>query len=93
MIYVLLWLLLGSLSMNYLWIQNHKKLLDDLNQSKGRQAYKSKPYLKGLLIGLVSGPLGILVQKGIVVYNNWYVKKERLKAIDRKRGNAQKVKK
>jgi hypothetical protein len=54
MIYVLLWLLFGSLYMNYLWIRLDLKNGD----TKGG-------HLNGLVLGLVLGPFSILLERSL----------------------------
>lgn len=55
MIYLLAWLLLGSISLNYLWIQNYKATLKEISKMdpQGEVKVKNKHYIKGLPIAMI----------------------------------------
>lgn len=69
MIYLLVWLLVGSLGVNIMWILNYKSVMDDfyLWKEEKTSKYSNYHYLKGLLFGLLLGPFVlILITKRIL---------------------------
>lgn len=55
---ILLWLLMGSISMNIAWIELDKETLEDFDLWKERKnSTKEDDYIKGFVFGLIFGPL------------------------------------
>lgn len=52
-VYAQHWIIWGLLCLNYLWIKKFNTLME--------KPLGVWPYLKGILIGMISGPFGIVV--------------------------------
>ncbi len=53
MIYLLLWLLIGSLLLNYIWILTHKRY----RRENKKVAIENTSYIKTLILALALGPV------------------------------------
>ena len=58
MIIALLWLLIGSVLMNLLWILKYQKVLSNFDywKKEKNRKYKDSDYTKGFIYGLLCGP-------------------------------------
>lgn len=67
---ILVWILLGSLSMNILWVCREKDILDDFYLWKKIKTSKIQniQYAKGLVLGILLGPANFVLYK--IIKNN-----------------------
>lgn len=65
MIYLLSWMLIGSIYINIIWVIKYKLILNDFYYWKEEktQRYSIIDYLKGVLFGLLLGPFVLLFIK------------------------------
>ena len=61
MIYILIWILLGSIGLNLMWIKTNKlnnitiNILKKKLNLKNRKEFTNYEYFKGFILGLISG--------------------------------------
>lgn len=62
MFFLLIWILLGSFGANFLWIKEHKKILNDFDLWKEAKNKKitTFDYIKAMLFSMVCGPFTFL---------------------------------
>lgn len=64
MLFLLLWLLAGSIGLNFMWIETAKCLVIDDKYSWKKEKYKyynNSDYLGGVFFGLLFGPITLLL--------------------------------
>lgn len=73
---ILVWILLGSLSMNILWMCREKDILDDFYLWKKIKTSKIQniQYAKGLVLGILLGPANFVLYK--IIKNNTKITSE-----------------
>lgn len=62
MLFILIWILLGSFGTNVLWIKEHKKILNDFDLWKEvkNKRITNVEYIRAILFSMICGPLTFL---------------------------------